>query len=150
MYHLGHNCCLTFGSLTKCSLYSDLQVIKYMPETDWIANGKLVTLFWLSRGLLVINWAKDISTLNLLLFVFWKYLKTYCYVNSACYIPLTAELQQHGNFCSCATPCDEILYVPSLSFSAITSNNDMLQGEDLQEMNLMRDNLIKAREVTYR
>ena len=52
--------------------------------------------------------------------------------------------------CVCKQPCDQKLYVPSLSFSSITVNNDKLSRTEQKEMEKLQKNLAVAREITYR
>lgn len=64
---------------------------------------------------------------------------------------LTGKTRRGREECKCMTPCEEVVYVPSLSFASISTDEDAIKSRRQEaKMARLQERLTKAREITYR
>ena len=64
------------------------------------------------------------------------------------YIP--GSLRKAGNFCTCATPCEEIRYIPTLTFASISADTDSADAQQQEQNKVYAEKLSEARETRFR
>ena len=64
------------------------------------------------------------------------------------YIP--GSLRKAGNFCTCATPCEEIRYIPTLTFASISADTDSADAQQQEQNEVYAEKLSEARETRFR
>ena len=64
------------------------------------------------------------------------------------YIP--GSLRKAGNFCTCATPCEENRYIPTLTFTSISADTDSADAQQQEQNKVYAEKLSEARETRFR
>ena len=60
------------------------------------------------------------------------------------------SLRKAGNFCTCATPCEEIRYIPTLTFASISADTDSADAQQQEQNKVYAEKLSEARETRFR
>ena len=61
-----------------------------------------------------------------------------------------ANLRKAGNFCSCATPCLEKRYIPTLTFASISADTDSANAAQQEQYKEYASKLSEAKETRFR
>ena len=63
---------------------------------------------------------------------------------------IPGSLRKAGNFCMCATPCEEIRYIPTLTFASISADTDSADAQQQEQNKVYAEKLSEARETRFR